>query len=203
MKKFILSAVIIAATAITASAQFSVGAGYIGRTQKTDYASVGDVKAALNGIYAGVDAHLDLIAGLGLTAGVYYNYSTAKGVDVTSLGLAGATDKVNAKDQYISVPVNVDFGIDLGLGKVFVFAGPTFEYAISSEYTIEGVKDTYDKLKDDYKNYNLLVGGGVGIILAKKIRATVGYNVGINNQSDTDNVTAKTNQVHLGVALIF
>jgi len=204
MKKIILTLALIATAAIAANAQIGIGAGYIGRTQKTDFGSVADAKAALNGVYAGLDVHVDLIAGLGLTAGAFYNYSTADGVDITSMNISTLADKATAKDQYISVPVNLSYGLDLGLGKVFVFAGPTFEYAISSEYSIEGVEQTYNMLKDGgYKNFNMLVGGGVGVILADKIRITAGYNKGLSDQADNDNVTAKTNQLYVGAALLF
>ena len=209
MKKLFLTICVIALAASTASAQFAVSAGFLNRDQKTtinkETKSVG-----LNGFYAGVSYTLGLPGGFAITPGVYYNNTSDKTVDSSDYAHLGALVDTEGtqKDQYLSVPVDISWGVGINnIGKVFVFAGPVFEYALGSDFelSVDSVSKTYDRFKEneDYKKFNLLVGGGIGVEILETLRVVAGYNYGIADTYDDDTRTVKTNQLYAGLSYLF
>jgi len=208
MKKLFLTICVAALAATTASAQLAVSAGFLNRAEKTEFNT--ETKSVdLNGYYAGVSYTIGLPAGFSITPGVYYNATTNSSVDSSDYSslytLVGGD--ATLKEQFLSVPIDLAFSFGVkNLAKVFIFAGPVFEYALGSDFevSVASATETYDRLKDgDYKNYNLLAGGGIGAEILETIRVVAGYNYGLMDTLDSDAATVKSNQLYFGVSYIF
>lgn len=193
---------------INANAQVSVGAGYLNSTSTTTISS-NSSDSATNGFYVGGDFNLPIVGGLSMAPGLYFSYLTASGT--SSIGsIASATGTTT--EMYVGIPVNFNYGLEITNGvKGFVYAGPTFNYGLSSSYKIDanvagisGSKSTDNYDGTNYGRLEILVGGGVGVEVSS-FRVTAGYDLGLNNRytGDADNYTIKRNQLHVGVAYLF
>lgn len=217
MKKILSIALTIAVAlcGTKAMAQVSIGAGYLNSTQKVTAGVSKNV--AMNGVYAGFDYNYAVgESGLGIAPGIYYEFITAsadKLLNTVNLGgiLSGKLD-----EHYINIPVNLNFRTTIADGiKGFVYAGPTFSMGVSSKAKAEGfgIKVTVsDNYKHDYFNqFDVLVGGGIGLDFSDMVRFTVGYNVGcfnragdaLRNQEGNSAVTLNRNELHVGLAYLF
>jgi len=206
MKKF-FTTVLVGAMMLLGSqafAQVAVGGGYKMLTNKS-----GDNTATLNGAYVGADFSLPIAGGLALTPGAYFSYVTGSESASAFGGLVSGKGTVD--EMYLTVPVRLSYSADLSSAiKGFVFAGPAFDYGLSSKTKLEGnvagavsaekTTDNYDN--DSYKRADVKVGGGVGLDILGVTRVTVGYDCGLLNRG-TDNVELKSNQLYVGVSLLF
>ena len=223
MKRFFLSAVL-AIIAVSASAQINFGAGYLRSTATYQAKSGADVNNTLsNGFYAGLGYETSLMKGLGLSAGVYYSYLYSDDAGSTAIGtVATGTLKTNLKEQYINVPVALNFGYNLTRDlRLFAFGGPTFSLGLSSmshydaSATIVGITlsdsgdtDNYagtDDKASPYGRFDILLGAGAGVDFLGKYRLTVGYDWGMLNRNVDSESTAirHRNQLKVGVAYLF
>lgn len=205
MKKFFLTAVLVAVAATSAFAQLSVGAGYINYASKTQIGSNTNYPASNNGFYLGGDYNIPLVGGLGVAPGVYFSYSGSS--DTSSM--LGITGTGNTNETYLTVPVNVNYGVDLGTIRVFVFGGPSLQYGLSSNFvqTVSSslgsgsnTTDNYDN--SDYNRFNLLVGGGLGVDV-DSFRISFGYDWGLTDRSAADKITMKNKVLHIGISYLF
>ena len=191
-----------------ANAQMSLGAGFLNSKSTTKIGST-TADAVTNGFYVGADYCMPIVAGLSMTPGLYYNFSTAS--DASSIGSI-ISAKGTTSEMYIGIPVNFSYAVNFTDGvKGFVFAGPTFNLGLSSTTKYSGniagfsAGKTVDYYKDsDYGRFEVMLGGGVGLEVSC-IRLTVGYDMGINNRytGDADNYSIKRNQLHAGIAYLF
>ncbi len=205
MKK-ILSSILVASLMLvgtSAFAQMSIGAGYV-NSKSTFSTSSGTSKysAPSNGFYAGLEYNVPVGDIFGLSAGVNFEYLMSKTYTLGSL-LSG-----DFKEQYINVPVHLNFGADLADAiRVLVFAGPTFSYGLAAK--VEGGAAGFTLGSDLYKDrgwnrFDVLVGGGVGLELMDKIRLSVGYDLGMFNRLPKDsNDKVNRNRMYAGLAFLF
>ncbi|MCQ2147399.1 MAG: PorT family protein [Bacteroidales bacterium] len=206
MKKF-LTTILAASMMLIGSqafAQVSVGAGYKMLSHKTEKADATN----LNGAFVGVDYNIHLVGGLGVAPGIYYSFVTKS--DAAS-GLGGLlSGKGDWNEHYITVPVHFNYGFNLGNDvRAFVFAGPSADFGLASSYKLSGnaagvsaekTIDMYDN--DSYKRFDVKLGGGIGVDLLDVTRVKVGYDFGMLNRG-TDNATMHSNQLYVGVSLLF
>ena len=195
-----------------AFAQLSVGLGYINATEKSVYQN-GDndpviTKTPLHGIYAGVNYNIPIpaVSGLAVTPGLYgsFLFGTNHVDGISAFGytiLPGGTYK--DKEFALNVPLNVNYSIARD-SKVFVYAGPNFQYALSNktEYATDGSSDysTTDNLKGNSAHrapFNIYIGGGVGAEFAK-IQVILGYDMSLMNMDTRDNYTLGRSQIKIG-----
>ena len=223
MKRFIISSVL-AFIAVSASAQISVGAGYLQSTATYQAKSGADVNnTQSNGFYAGLGYEMPLMQGLGLSAGVYYSYLYSDDAGSTAIGtIATGSLKTNLKEQYINVPVALNFGYNLTRDlRLFAFGGPTVSFGLSSmshydasvsvigiNISDSGDTDNYagtDDKPSPYGRFDFLLGAGVGVDIQGKYRLTVGYDWGMLNRNVDSESTAirHRNQLKAGVAFLF
>ncbi len=202
MKKVILTFALIAAAATSAMAQIEVGAGYLSQTAKYSWSS-SSTNTTSNGFYAGADVDYELGTGLSLVPGVYYGYLSS---DASYLGVAGST----TKNHYVAVPVNVKYSIaPIDMFKVFAYAGPRFEFGVSSKTTASalGVSTTLDNYGDNgsLNRFNVSLGVGLGVDVSDLVRVSGGYSLGLLNmlKNGDDNSSIKTSYWHIGAALLF
>ena len=201
MKKIIISLAIAIAATVSASAQVSVGAGYLNQTNKTTVSNNSSSRA-LNGFYAGVDLGYGLGYGLSIVPGVYYGYISGK-----TTALEGV-----AEDNYvrhdIAIPVNVKYGIDiLDALNVFAYAGPQFNIGLASTSTatVAGISKSINNFDENgaERRFDLSIGVGLGFDVADLIRINLGYNFGLLNRANSENVVTKANTLHVGLAVLF
>lgn len=223
MKRFIISSVL-AFIAVSASAQISVGAGYLQSTATYQAKSGADVNnTQSNGFYAGLGYEMPLMQGLGLSAGVYYSYLYSDDAGSTAIGtIATGSLKTNLKEQYINVPVALNFGYNITRDlRLFAFGGPTVSFGLSSmshydasvsvigiNISDSGDTDNYagtDDKPSPYGRFDFLLGAGVGVDIQGKYRLTVGYDWGMLNRNVDSESTAirHRNQLKAGVAFLF
>lgn len=209
---------------IAAFAQVNVGAGYLQSTatyQAKDDADVNSTKS--NGFYAGLGYEITLMQGLSVTPGIYYSYLYSDDAGSTAIGtVATGSLKTNLKEQYLNIPVTVNFGYNLTRDlRLFAFGGPTASIGLSSmshydaSVTVIGINlsdsgdsDNYagtDDAPATYGRFDVLVGAGAGADIMGKFRITVGYDWGLLNRNVDSNSTSirHRNQLKAGIAYIF
>ena len=201
MKKIIISLAIAIAATVSASAQVSVGAGYLNQTNKTTVSNNSSSRA-LNGFYAGVDLGYGLGYGLSIVPGVYYGYISGK---TTALEVVAEANYVR---HDIAIPVNVKYGIDiLDALNVFAYAGPQFNIGLASTSTatVAGISKSINNFDENgaERRFDLSIGVGLGFDVADLIRINLGYNFGLLNRANSENVVTKANTLHVGLAVLF
>jgi hypothetical protein len=202
--------------ATDAFAQLSAGLGYINTTEKSVYTpDNGDPVTStrpLNGFYVGADYNIPVpaVSGLSVEPGLYASMLFGK-QDVEELKVLtlviypGGTYKYS--DIALNVPIKAKYSIDLsGDTKVFVFAGPTFSYALSNktQYATTGSSDysTTDNLKGNSASrnpFNIYLGGGLGFQVSQ-ILINVGYDFSLLNYSTADKTNLSRPLLRIGVS---
>ena len=201
MKKVFAIAAALMLIGTTAFAQ-SLGAGYVQSTQ-----TMGSNSATSNGFYAGVGYSAEILPGLSLNPGLYYEFLTSS--SSASAWIFGANTKT--QEHYVNVPLHLSFAYSFApTFKMFVYGGPTANVGIASStkstlsagsHSTSGTTDNY---KDsDYSRFDIMLGGGIGVELMNKIRFTVGYDMGMLDRNTRENVTLKRNRLTAGAALVF
>lgn len=190
----------------TAMAQVSLGVGYMNPTHP-------NTSDALNGAYVGLDFNIPLTGNLGLAPGVYYSYSFKNTTNTVSAFGLTATGKTSFNEQYVSVPLNLNYGLDLASDMTIrIYAGPTFSYGLSSTYKADGSVGGFSTStgpqslytdNGDYKKFDLLVGGGLAFDYAQTFRISLGYNYGLLDRNTCENTVYRRSYLHMGIAYLF
>lgn len=199
-----------------ASAQVSVGAGYLNQALRVSYEKNDNKSFIENGVYAGVFYDINEGDGLGVEAGLYYSFLTGR-ANILQDYLWG-----KAYEHNLNLPVNINYKVDLGGGnKGFIYAGPTFTCGLASTIEANVIIATI-KLSDNYKHdylnrFDIKFGGGLGYEFNDLFRVTVGYSFGILDQvgdglrAKYDDGTVKKdnaiklhrNMLNIGAAFLF
>jgi hypothetical protein len=136
MKKIILSVVTILSVSLASQAQFKVGikAGINDNEQR--------IKVTEGSIYGGdkfKGYHAGLVGDLNLGSNFYLQpqllFSRKGAVHLSSVGAKDTKVKLN----YVEMPVNLLYKIDLPFGKVFAGTGVTLSYAVGGKQEQDGV----------------------------------------------------------------
>ena len=206
MKK-VFSFVAVAAAMLvagTASAQLSVNAGYLSGTAKSHTEStlgntttVKDTTASLGGgFYVGGSYNVELMGGLGVAPGIYFNYMSKKDVRNYSLPVLGdGTVTTTTKMMNINIPILVNYKLTFGDDfAIFAFVGPDIVFGINANtkvvdkfgstetvtendlYKKENGEDAVDMTRFDL---GLMFGAGVQFT---KFRVELGYELGLMNR---------------------
>ena len=197
----------------SAAAQVSVGAGYVNsayKTKTTSGSSTSKTSSPAQGFYVGADYDIPIVGGLSMVPGIYYTFATAS-KSSSILSLASGTGTTT--EMYVGVPVNFTYSLEFGNeGKIYVFAGPTFNVGVMSQYKLDATSivgdystktDNYDD--SDYSRFEMLIGGGVGLQYGA-IGIKVGYDANLLNRYTGDNASnyyMGRNQLHAGVVYSF
>ncbi len=200
---------ILAATVLfagMASAQLGINVGYAPQTYKSTYTSGSTSTSSttsMNGFFAGANYNINLTGDLGVSLGV--NYRMNMGSEETTV--LGVTAKDTYNQSLVDVPILFNYGLKLSDAlKLSVFAGPTINFALSgkttSTYTVLGTETTTeaDWYGDNTDMQKLDLGATVGVNLQYNgIRFFGGYNLGLLNTYDDDNVTRKGSNWFIGL----
>ena len=191
-----------------AFAQVSVNAGYLNSTQSFSNSNLKSINS--NGAYVGLTFNIPVAGGFGIAPGVYYSMITNKnGADGVILGIP-ASASATFMEHAVNAPLHLNWGVDLARDtKLFIFAGPTFQYGIASKTRLQGGvagisgDKTYNNYEDDdYNRFNIYAGGGVGMKVAG-IQITVGYDYGVMNLYDDDDLKTHRSNIKIGLGYAF
>ena len=191
MKKLFLSILVAALTAVCASAQLYVGAGY---SYSPTASKAGKITERFdrNGFYIQAGYGLNVGKHLGIVPGLEYEVVTKTENDVKQ------------PEQYLNIPVKVTYGFSLGnIVELGAFVAPTFSMGLTSKAKVDDT--SVDMYGEDgfYKRGDFRVGLGVYCDLIEKVRINLNYNFGVVNRSKVDDITMRRNGVQLGVAYMF
>ena len=191
MKKLFLSILVAALTAVCASAQLYVGAGY---SYSPTASKAGKITERFdrNGFYIQAGYGLNVGKHLGIVPGLEYEVVTK------------TEDEVKSPEQYLNIPVKVTYGFSLGnIVELGAFVAPTFSMGLTSKAKVDDT--SLDMYGEDgfYKRGDFRVGLGVYCDLIEKVRINLNYNFGVVNHSKVDDITMRRNGVQLGVAYMF
>ena len=191
MKKLFLSILVAALTAVCASAQLYVSAGYSYSPTETKVGKMSD-RFDRNGFYIQVGYGINLVKNLGIVPGLEYEVVTKE------------DDGVKSPEQYLNIPVKVTYGFSLGnIVELGAFVAPTLSMGLTSKAKSDDT--SLDLYGEDglYKRGDFRVGLGVYCDLIEKVRINLNYNFGVVNRSKVDDTTLRRNGVQLGVAYLF
>lgn len=209
MKKIltVLAASAMMLISMSASAQFSVGAGYLNSSAKTKTGNT-VTSSPMNGFYAGGEYLISEGSGFGVSAGAYFEYLMSN----KSYSSFIASAETKTRESYLDIPVHFNYSVDLPHAlRAYVFAGPDFSIGLSSKVeasaSIGGISssgeltDMYDDM--GLKRFDILMGAGAGVDYNDMLRFKIGYDLGLLNRIDSDNSSLKRNLLHVGVAFLF
>lgn len=202
MKKLLLTLALAVVATASAFAQIGVTAGYANSVATYHYGSSSTKEPAMNGGFIEAFYQLPLSDNLFIEPALRYTLLTS----TQSASALGATFTGTRTEHYIGVPVMAHLQYELANAvKVFLFAGPTFEYGVSGTQksgvgSISGTSNVFDEY---YSPLDMLIGGGVGAEF-KNLRLSAGYHYGFLDRDgkDTD-VTLRDSQILIGLSLLF
>lgn len=196
MKKFFITLTVLFAAALGANAQFSIGAGYLNRTNKISFESTSN-SYTLNGFYAGLDAGYYIGYGVRIAPGIYYSYITGRTI------IPGGKNEGNYYRHELTFPINVRYSLEISESlDVFAYAGPQFIIGLASSNAMSD-KENSRSGNEGEKHFNAGLGFGLGVDIAKSLRINVGYTIGMLNTVRSENISSKINTLQVGLALLF
>lgn len=202
MKKLFAIAAGLMLIGTTAFAQ-NFGAGYVNSTQKYNNTS-----SVANGFYAGFGYSAEILPGLSLNPGLYYEFLSSTSSDSIWF-VSGESTTV---EHYVNVPLHLSYGIKFTPSfKFFIYGGPTANIGIASttkskisagnaSVKIDPTNNYEDK---DYSRFDVLLGAGAGFEIANRIRLTAGYDWGMFDRHASADINLKRNRLTAGLAYIF
>ena len=195
MKKLlVIAAAILSFSAVNAQVAY-LGYQNVPGTKKV---TVGNTTTTTNysnsGFFLGGAMNFEIADGLGIQPGLEISYFGR--TDETLLG----DDKFSMWG--INIPIDVNFGFELAPDfKLNVYAGPSIYVGLA--YNDKVGNTTYDWYGDDYSRIGLGLGMGAWCDIKDVIRVKIGYDLGLLNRAQNDNVSYKENALQFSVGYLF
>lgn len=205
MKKLIVVAAAMLLACATSFAQLNVNLGYANSTER--YKTGNDLYSMrLNGFTVGVGYSIELAEDFFFTPGLNYLFSGATNTSPGPISLKG-----NVTEHYINVPMILSYDFSLSGGaKFFLFAGPTPSIGIASNTKVTATVGQYkadesvnNYANNDYKRFDLLLGGGIGLKFSDTYIFKVGYDFGLLNRSGVSGLSEHHRLLTVGIAYLF
>ena len=199
MKKFLVS-IVAALMAAPAFAQYSSGGFELDKESMYYGVRFGGTIASVGGdVSVGSKVGMTLAGVIGLRvstsspvfleSGLYYTQRGAKEGDVT------------ITHNNLEIPLVIKYGVkatdEIAL---LPFIGPYFAYAVSSDYDYKGVTAPTDKFRPNRRNVGFKLGCGAEY---NKLYLEVGYQFGVTNFVDSEDITAHNNALFLNLGINF
>ncbi|MCL2414333.1 MAG: PorT family protein [Bacteroidales bacterium] len=206
MKKLLATTLTLFLTAsLTAQISFGPRAGFNLTNLHESHGSIsinGDFKP---GFQLGVVANIPVLGDLlSIQPGLLFAQQGAKFNNFLGTG-ADATFNLN----YLQMPINAQFGFDVGQNaRILLQAGPYLGFALGGTIKAEfqGRTQTTDinfgSGDMDTRRFDFGVGFGAGVEFGR-FQVGIGYNLGIANLSNADNVTTRNSGLALTVTYLF
>ncbi|MGN0189343.1 MAG: porin family protein [Candidatus Cryptobacteroides sp.] len=205
---FTIAAVLLAGICTTANAQFGIHAGYVNSVTNYKTGSSDSDPFSTHGFHLGIEYDIDLLGGLSVQPGIQYSYVAAGDESTEKLGNFKQSDNLDIVEHYLEIPVYLKYTFDFvpEMFGMYLFAGPTFGFGLSSSLIIsrsgvensrisynfyngkiksENVTSDLQKFVDQYDDekilqpFDILVGGGIGFNLVRHLDLRAGYNYGL------------------------
>lgn len=201
MKKILLSIAVAVLGTVAASAQFGINAGYSNVNENYSLNGTSDDES-INHVFVGANYTFSLdkfCQGLGFETGlsVYYGKKT---YDETLY-----TEKYT--NSFLSLPVLLEYTIQIGNFEVNPFGGFEFTYGLNSKSKITGngtgASYTTDWYEDTYKRLEVSAEIGLGFKLIDNIYLFADYQKGLINTSKQDGMEAGTSTFEAGLQYYF
>lgn len=171
---------------------------------------------SLNGFHAGPILKFNLSEQMSLQTGLLFNYFSGVSLDRSQLALKntlGTWRQERTKLTAFDLPLRVMYAVPLADElNVFLFAGPSLNYAINKVSVTENFVDKKLTTKSEGKNiyqsegdFNALdvqMGGGIGIqLMGLSLRG--GYDWGILNRTTLKDASLRANDLKISLAYTF
>ena len=199
MKKLLVS-LVAALMAVPTFAQFSSGGFDLSKENLYYGVRFGGTSASLSGdismgakigmTLAGIiGLHLSQSTPVFLESGLYYTQRGAKEGDV------------EITHNNLEIPIVVKYGIQVSDNVALLpFIGPYFAYAVSSDYKYKGKGVAPDEFRPNRNNMGFKLGCGAEY---NKLYLELGYQFGVTNFIDSDNLTGHNNALFLNFGVNF
>ena len=199
MKKLLVS-IVAALMAVPSFAQFSSGGFELDKQNLYYGIRFGGTLASVSGdIPVGTKVGLTLAGVIGLRVSSTAPVFLESGLYYTQRG--AKEDPITITHDNLEIPVLVKYGIkatdEIAL---LPFFGPYFAYAVSSEFKYKGETVPKDSFRPNRNNMGFKLGCGAEF---NKIYAEVGYQFGVTNFIDSDDLTGHNNAFFLNLGLNF
>ncbi len=204
----ILAASMMLAGTLLSAQNLEVQAGF--GLSSTKFNILGGNKTAdLYGGTVGLSYEIPVVQGtFGIAPGVQVGFFTGGNVNLPfNLGQASFSE------SYLAVPIDLNLHLPISEDiKFLVFAGPTFDFGLTSNVKPKDSSNSYDfydgTLADltKYTRYDVLVGGGLGLDVMDAVRFSVRYDYGLVNRnggSTSGLIKINRSQLKLGVGFLF
>jgi hypothetical protein len=166
-------------------------AAYVGGSNTTTSAqTTNDMKA---GFQAGAVMDFGITDHLSLLPELLFSQRGSKGKN-SSLTL-----------NYLQLPLNIAYKFNVGNGKLFVFGGMYFSYALSGKGK-SAVGNSFDihfgSAENEYKPFDFGINAGAGYQY-QKLFAKLQFNPGLGDLSNTDNISLKNTNIAISLGYFF
>ena len=193
MKKKLLLVCMMCALVLSANAQrFGVQVGMNLANVNSD----GELRDDLLAYQVGPVADFDITNSFAFNTGVLFS---AKGCKYSG-------DLIDPKVglNYVEIPLNFAYKLDLGGMKLYAQAGPYLGYAVANKVTVEaGNNKTVTKNDwDGFKRLDYGVGFGAGAEL-EHLKIGMAYGLGLANLNDSDDYKSKNRNFMITAAWLF
>lgn len=190
MKK-IISIVAVAAVALCfaakANAQLGVVAGFTSSSTNLDVQNFDTKSVSL--FHVGVAYKLELGMGLAIQPELLYQMKGAELTigDTAKETIANVAGSLETKTGYLELPVEIQWGLDLGIAKPYVFVAPFVGYAVTTKELSEGTvqvlglaltsnPEPVTSWAESAKNrLEYGIGGGLGVELLGRLQISAQY----------------------------
>lgn len=199
MKKLLVS-IVAALMAVPSFAQYSSGGFELDKQNLYYGIRFGGTLASVSGdIPVGTKVGLTLAGVIGLRVSSTAPVFLESGLYYTQRG--AKEDPITITHDNLEIPVLVKYGIKATDEiAILPFFGPYFAYAVSSEYKYKGETVPKDSFRPNRNNMGFKLGCGAEF---NKIYAEVGYQFGVTNFIDSDDLTGHNNALFLNLGLNF
>ena len=216
-KKFYLVLLAAVLTANYAQAQFTFGvrAGLNLTNMKMKAEGISISADMKPGFQLGVVGEYGLSESFFIQPGILFAQQGSKSDFSSSMGSYSYESSTKTTLNYLQIPVNAQYKVDLGGMKLLLQAGPYFGFAISGKQKGEettiwgGEKETekYDEKidfgeDDSMKRGDFGLGIGAGLQFGN-IQAGLGYNIGIANINTDSDFKTKNNSLAITLTYFF
>ncbi len=192
MKKIVglLAIVMMFLMAPAASAQIQFGLQGGANFSSTKIKGISSKNAA--GWYIGPTVEMVVpIVGFGIEGSVWYSR-------VSSDAKINNSNKT-IKFDYLAIPLNLKYKLQLPVITPFAFAGPEFQFKIKDN--LDNIYPGNDLTKQRAKNYTVGINAGFGVELFDKLQVSLAYNWGVSDALKIND--SKQRSLRLGLGYYF
>lgn len=177
IRTLLVTAVIVASSVISASAQFKWGLQAGIAANKLHFSEKTFDSSNRVGFTGGATAEFNIPVGISFQGSILYVHRTSD--------ISDGSNKQTFKRDYLTVPIHFKWGLGLPLvGKVvspFIFTGPSFSYMLSKDEDVNGINSRKGDIAWDF---------GAGVTLLSHLQVKAGYSLGCTTAAKVVNVNA-------------